>query len=266
MQTRKCIIALDVDGTLMGFGGIISQETIKHLLYFAHVGIVSSRPDAHEIARRLGLGFAEVGKASALVKFANTYPDHLGKTYIADTEQDKEEAEKAGWDFVNVNDIKLNLGCGNDLREGYINCDVREIKGVNLCFDLEEHALPFQDGIISEIVLRDALEHINWRKTEWLLNECYRVLKPNGKIYIQTPDLEAIAKKVILNPDFKYGELSGFKAISYWVYGALDYKENLHKSGFTIPTLKQLLESLGFTVDCIMNDGGTNIICQAHKS
>jgi len=218
MQTRKCIIALDVDGTLMGFGGIISQETIKHLLYFAHVGIVSSRPDAHEIARRLGLGFAEVGKASALVKFANTYPDHLGKTYIADTEQDKEEAEKAGWDFVNVNDIKLNLGCGNDLREGYINCDVREIKGVNLCFDLEEHALPFQDGIISEIVLRDALEHINWRKTEWLLNEC--------------------AKKVILNPDFKYGELSGFKAISYWVYGALDYKENLHKSGFTIPTTK----------------------------
>jgi len=266
METRKTLIAIDIDGTLAGFGGIISIETIKRLLYFAHVGLVSSRGDVHEIARRLGLGFAETGKASALVKFATTYPNHLGKTYIADTPQDKEEAEKAGWDFVDANDIKLNLGSGEDIREGYINIDVREIKGLNLCFDLENHALPFENGIVSEIILKDVLEHISWRKTEWFLHECYRVLKRGGKIYVQTPDLEAIAKKVILNLDYKYGELSGYRAISFWVYGSGDYGlASFHRTGFTIPTLKSLLESIGFKVDSITNDGGTNIICHAHK-
>jgi len=265
MVTRKTLIAFNVDGTLREFGGIVSLETIKHLLYFAHVGLVSSRPDVHEIARRLGLGFAEVGKASALVKFATMYPNHLGKTYIADTPQDKIEAEKAGWDFVNVNDIKLNLGCGEDLREEYINIDIRPIKGLTLCFDLEIHALPFQSGIISEIILKDSLEHISWRRTEWFLYECYRVLKKDGKIHIQTPDLEAIAKKVILDPDYEYGELSGYRAISFWVYGALDYSENVHRAGFTIPTLKNLLESIGFKIDKIKNDGGTNIIVSATK-
>jgi len=151
------------------------------------------------------------------------------------------------------------------MREGYINIDIREINGINLCFNLEEHGLPFEDNIVSEILLKDALEHISWRKTGWFLNECHRVLKKDGKIHIQTPDLEAIAKKVILDPDYKYGELSGYRAISFWTYGAQDYPDNLHKAGFTIPTLKQLLETLGFKIDKMENDGGTNIICHAHK-
>jgi hypothetical protein len=37
------------------------------------------------------------------------------------------------------------------------------------------------------------------------------------------------------------------------------------KVGFTIPTLRRLLESLGFVIESIMNDGGTNIMCWARK-
>jgi len=98
-----------------------------------------------------------------------------------------------------------------------------------------------------------------------LLKDVYRVLKKGGKLFIQVPDLEAIAKKVILNPDFCYGDLCGWEAISFWVYGAQDYPENLHKAGFTIPTLKRLLESLGFRIEKIENDGGSNIICWCVK-
>jgi hypothetical protein len=84
-------------------------------------------------------------------------------------------------------------------------------------------------------------------------------------MYIQVPDLEAIAKKVILNPNFKYGELEGWKAISFWVYGGQEYLENTHRAGFTIPTLKKLLESIGFIVERIGNDGDTNIVAIAIK-
>jgi len=162
--------------------------------------------------------------------------------------------------------MKLNLCCGDDVREGYINIDIRKIKPNVLVLDIEKDLLkPFPNDSAEEIVVKDCAEHISWRRVEDLLKDIYRVLRKGGKLYMQVPDLEAIAKKVILNPDFCFNGLCGWKAISFWVYGAQDYPENTHKVGFTIPTLKKLLESIGFRVIDIRNDGGTNIMCWAEK-
>jgi len=162
--------------------------------------------------------------------------------------------------------VKLNLCCGADIRLDYINIDVRKTHPKVLVMDLEKELLtPFPDNSVDEIIARDCIEHISWRRVEDLLRDIYRVLKPGGKIFIQVPDLEAIAKKTFFNPDYCFFELCGWKAISFWVYGAQDYGENAHKAGFTIPTLKKLLESIGFEVEDIRNDGGTNIICIARK-
>ncbi|PNV81833.1 MAG: hypothetical protein C0179_00665 [Fervidicoccus sp.] len=162
--------------------------------------------------------------------------------------------------------LRLNLCCGDDVRDGYINIDVRKTKPSVLVIDLEKDLLkPFPDNSADEIIARDCVEHISWRRVEDLLRDIHRVLRCSGRLYVQVPDLEAIAKKVILNPDFCYGDLCGWKAISFWVYGAQDYPENMHKTGFTIPTLKKLMESIGFEVETIQNDGGTNIICWCRK-
>ena len=162
--------------------------------------------------------------------------------------------------------LKLNLGCGLDKRSGYVNIDVREDVKPDLAINLEEELLKrFQDESVEEILAKDFIEHLSWRVVEPFLRDCFRVLKKGGKMFIQTPDLEAIFNTTIRNPNYRFGELEGFKAISFWVYGAQDYKENLHKCGFTIPTLKKLLESIGFKVERIENDGGSNIICLASK-
>jgi len=162
--------------------------------------------------------------------------------------------------------LKLNLGCGDDVKAGYINVDIRKTKPNVLMLDLEKDLLKvFPDNSVEEIIAKDVIEHVSWRRVEDLLRDIHRVLKSNGRIYIQVPDLEAIAKKVILNPNFKYGELSGYKAISYWIYGGQDYEYNFHKSGFTISTLRGILEQIGFIVEDIKNDGGSNIVCWARK-
>jgi len=162
--------------------------------------------------------------------------------------------------------MKLNLCCGDDVREGYINIDVRKTKHNVLVLDLEKELLkPFPSNSAEEVIAKDCIEHISWRRVEDLLRDIHRVLKCNGRVYIQVPDLEAITKKVIFNPDFCFDILCGWKAISYFVYGGQDYEYNYHKSGFTIGTLRRLLESIGFVVDDIMNDGGSNIITYARK-
>jgi len=162
--------------------------------------------------------------------------------------------------------MKLNLGCGDDIREGYINIDVRKTKPNVLVIDLEKELLKaFPSDSADEIIAKDFIEHVSWRRVEDLLKDIFRVLKRGGRLYVQVPDLEAIARKVILNPRFKYGELEGWKAISFWVYGGQDHEYNYHKTGFTIETLRRLLESIGFVVEDIKNDDGTNIICWARK-
>jgi predicted SAM-dependent methyltransferase len=162
--------------------------------------------------------------------------------------------------------MRLNLGCGGDVREGWLNIDVRKTHPKVLVLDLEKELLrPFPDESVDEILAKDFVEHLSWRVVEAFLRDCHRVLRRGGRMYIQVPDMEAIARKVILNPSFRYGDLSGWKAISFWVYGAQDYPENAHKAGFTVPTLKQLLESIGFVVERIGGDGGTNIVCWVVK-
>ena len=41
---------------------------------------------------------------------------------------------------------KLNLGCGNDIRQGYINLDVAELDGVDVVWDVNKLPLPFGKG------------------------------------------------------------------------------------------------------------------------
>jgi len=155
--------------------------------------------------------------------------------------------------------LRLNLGCGLNKRNGFINIDCREEVKPDMLLDLEKVPYPFESNSVEEIIAKDILEHFSYRNTKKILEEWYRILKPNGIIYIQCPDLEAIALKVIFNNSYDYSQ------ISYWVYGGQDYKENTHKAGFTIRTLKKLLESIGFKILKIQNDGGTNIMCWAIK-
>jgi len=77
--------------------------------------------------------------------------------------------------------------------------------------------------------------------------------------------MEAIARKVILDPNFKYGELYGFEACSFWTCGRGDAWGGFHKSAFTIPSLRRLLEEIGFEVIDIRNDSGTNLLTWARK-
>ena len=154
--------------------------------------------------------------------------------------------------------VKLNLGCGEDKREGYTNVDIRKEVNPDLVHDLEK-PLPFPDNSVEEIIAFDIVEHFSFHKVEEILRDWFRVLKPGGVIHIRCPDMEAIAEKVILSGKF------GWKEISWYVYGGQDYEFNYHKAGFTKRTLKELLESIGFVVEEIREDGFTNMYCRARK-
>lgn len=83
---------------------------------------------------------------------------------------------------------RLNLGCGRDLREGWINLDAVALPGVDVVADLSKCAktpLPFEDDGIDEFLLSHLLEHIP--EPLPLMAELYRIAKPGAKMQIRVP-------------------------------------------------------------------------------
>jgi len=81
--------------------------------------------------------------------------------------------------------MKLNLGCGKDIRKGYINLDISELRGVNVVHNLEKFPYPFKSNTFDEVVCEHTLHFLtNLIKA---MEEIHRISKPGAKIKIIVP-------------------------------------------------------------------------------
>lgn len=90
---------------------------------------------------------------------------------------------------------RLNLGCGTDIRPGFVNVDSAALPGVDVVHDLRELPLPFADTSFREVVCQDVLEHLDYAP---LLGEIHRVLRPGGRVVVRSPHFTSRA--VYLDP------------------------------------------------------------------
>lgn len=98
--------------------------------------------------------------------------------------------------------MKLNLGCGTDIREGYVNVDFRKTHESVLEVDLSKFPWPFEDSSADEILMLDFLEHFPYAKTETILLECHRIIKDDGIVVIQVPDAEHLTRALVADGDY----------------------------------------------------------------
>lgn len=100
--------------------------------------------------------------------------------------------------------VKLNLGCGEDIREGFINIDIKKHKGVDRILDLNKK-LPFKDNSVDYIYSSHVLEHLE-NPTKFML-ELYRICKPGATIYLRVPHFSMFgtyADMTHIRPGFSY--------------------------------------------------------------
>lgn len=85
--------------------------------------------------------------------------------------------------------MKLNLGCGNKIYDGYVNVDKFDIYNVDIKHDLEKFPYPFEDNSVEEIILSHVLEHIGQDPDIFIkiLKEFYRICKNEALIKIAVP-------------------------------------------------------------------------------
>lgn len=86
--------------------------------------------------------------------------------------------------------MKIDLGCGRHKKEGYFGIDCQQLPGVDLVCDCNE-VIPLPDNCADAIHAKDFLEHMQNNKRIHIMNEIWRLLKPNGQFYAITPDASA---------------------------------------------------------------------------
>ena len=118
----------------------------------------------------------------------------------------------------NTNLRVLNIGNGDLYIPGAVNIDIDIESLPDVC--ASGVLLPFQDGIFDRVCSFHVVEHIPYRKIPLFLSEINRVLKPDGQIVLESPDImdsferfllgEEVEKRVMLS--FIFGlDIKGMK-------------------------------------------------------
>src|SRR5579859_5561149 len=72
--------------------------------------------------------------------------------------------------------IRLNLGCGQNKKEGYVNLDKYDSFSPDVVWDLERFPWPFETSSVGEVALIHCLEHLGASADIFLgiMKELYR--------------------------------------------------------------------------------------------
>ena len=82
--------------------------------------------------------------------------------------------------------MKLNIGCGYEPKEGFINLDKAKQVYPDVVCDIE-HGIPYPDNTFDYIYSKHTLEHVRPQQWKFVLEEIYRVAKPNAILELILP-------------------------------------------------------------------------------
>lgn len=138
--------------------------------------------------------------------------------------------------------MKINLGCGwRDFGDDWIHIDNGDYEHLDYKTDVTK--LPMiKDNSVDLIYASHIIGYFDRVEIVSVLNEWYRILKPNGILRLATPDFHSMV--VLYNGD---GEML-LENILGPIYGKMDMdgKKIYHKTSYDLTSLKKVLTDVGF--------------------
>jgi predicted SAM-dependent methyltransferase len=94
----------------------------------------------------------------------------------------------AGTQFRGKTGLRLNVGCGRNVADGYVNIDVVSRHPKVVFWDCRK-SLPFDNDSVEVIFSEHFFEHVEYpAQSSTFLKECHRCLKKGGVVRIVVPD------------------------------------------------------------------------------
>ena len=140
--------------------------------------------------------------------------------------------------------IRLNLGCGQQIKKGYVNIDTYPFKGVTYAGDIR--SLPFPDKTVEEIQAVHVIESFYRWELEDVFKEWFRVLKKGCFMEIEFTDLDKCVAEYL-----KSDKKDPYSTARCGFYGGqkseILYVLNYHKYVWRTEEIKVLVKKVGFT-------------------
>jgi predicted SAM-dependent methyltransferase len=147
------------------------------------------------------------------------------------------------------NNLRLNVGCGKNLKPGWINIDLS--KEADLQLDVRE-PLPFANESVSKVYSEHFFEHLEYPdEALHFLKESLRVLQPGGRFSVGVPDTEWPVT-AYAGEDKEYFRIARERWHPAWCdtrMHNLNYhfrQGKKHKYAYDFETLAQILSRTGF--------------------
>lgn len=144
--------------------------------------------------------------------------------------------------------MKLNIGCGARVLEGWTNCDIQVNPNAPRAPEIlcDAKSIPLPDGCASVVMAIHVFEHFYRWEVESVLAEWRRLLQPGGQLILELPNLVKCCE------NYLSGRVRGGKdpdQLARWgIYGdpRTGDKFMCHPWGYSPEELQSILEANGF--------------------
>lgn len=122
--------------------------------------------------------------------------------------------------------IAVDLGCGQIkatkeffeenmkvVPDKVVGVDIAKCEGVDIIHDLTKFPYPFKDESVDAIYSSHFVEHLDGIERIKFFNECYRILKPEGKMRLTHPYYKSV--RAVQDPTHKWPPISE-NSYFYW--------------------------------------------------
>ncbi len=152
--------------------------------------------------------------------------------------------------FANRTGLKLNIGCGPKLKEGWVNIDLSP--NADLTLDLRE-PLPFPEHSCHIIYSEHFLEHLDYpEQTNRFLEVCFKILEPGGIFSVGVPDTEWPILEYAGQKNEGYFTFVKEQWHPKWCETEMEHlnyhfrMDNHHRMAYDLKTMKLVLSRAGF--------------------
>jgi len=142
----------------------------------------------------------------------------------------------------------LNLGCGPNMNDKFVNMDRWWRPGLDVCCDITE-GLPLSSQSVDGIFTEHCLEHITMDQCRAVLKECRRLLRPGGTLRIVIPDAAIFAKlyiQALSGEEVQFPYSSEYPSYTPMMHVNRIFREHGHQFAYDAETLAMVVKQAGF--------------------
>ena len=161
-------------------------------------------------------------------------------------------AGKARLAQLRARPLRVHLGCGSDIRAGWINVDLR--RGVHgpdyVNYDLRR-GLPLPGGSCSVIYSSHFIEHLSRAEALAHFAACHDALEDGGNLRMALPNFEELTRRYVAGDAAYFEPLAEYCGHQETLAGYMDYvmhQYGEHRSFHDMAGLREDLSSAGFSM------------------